>query len=129
MLTKIDKLRNIAKLLNAADIGISESKLDDSILPSEIDIDNDNTLRCDLNSHGGGVVCYTRNDLSYDVKSFFQPEIENIFFELLLPNMKLIVSRIIYRPPGQSEFLEIMNTHFTKLDKNKSTNKSTCSMI
>ena len=59
-----------------------------------------------------------RNDLSYDAKSFFPPEIENIFFELLLQNTKPIVVRIIYRPPSQSEFLEIINIHFSKLDTN-----------
>ena len=118
MLPKIDELRNIAKLLNAAVIGISESKLDDFVLSSEIHIDNYNTLRCDRNIHGGGIVCYIRNDLSYDVKSFFPPEIENIFFELLPPNTKSIVVEITYRPPSQSEFLEIINTHFSKLDTN-----------
>ena len=66
----------------------------------------------------GGVVCYIRNDLSYDAKSFFPPEIEKIFFELLLPNTKPIVVGIIYRSPSQSEFLEIINTHFSKLDTN-----------
>ena len=64
LLLKIDELRNIAKLSNAAVIGIGESKLDDSVLSSEIHIDNYNTLRCDRNRHGGGVVCYIRNDLS-----------------------------------------------------------------
>ena len=118
LLPKIDELRNIAKLSNAAVIGIGESKLDDSVLSSEIHIDNYNTLRCDQNRHGGGVVCYIRNDLSYDVKSFFPPEIENIFFEILLPNTKPIIVGIIYRPPSQSEFLEIINTHFSKLDTN-----------
>ena len=82
LLPKIDELRNIAKLSNAAVIGISESKLDDSILSSEIHIDNYNTLHCDWNRHGGGVVCYIRNDLSFDIKSFFPPEIEKIFYFL-----------------------------------------------
>ena len=54
LLPKIDKLRHIAKLSNAAVIGISESKLDDSVLLSEIHIDNYNALRCDRNRHGGG---------------------------------------------------------------------------
>ena len=112
MLPKIDKLRNIAKLSNAAVIGISESKLDDSVLSSEIHIDNYNTFRCDRNRHGGGVVCYIRNDLSYDVKSFFPPGIENIFFKILLPNTKSIVVSIIYRPLSQSEFLEIIKNPF-----------------
>ena len=118
LLPKIDELRNIAKSSNAAVIGISESKLDDSILSSEIHIDNYNKLRCDRNRHGGRVVCYVRNDLSYDAKSFFPPEIENIFFELLLPNTKPIDVGITYRPPSQTEFLEIINTHFSKLDTN-----------
>ena len=104
LLLKIDQLRNIAKLSNATVIGsyiISESKLDDSVLSSEIHIDNYNTLRCDRNRYGGGVVCYIRNALSYEIKSFFPPKIENIFFELLLPNTKPIVVRIIYRPRSQ----------------------------
>ena len=75
-------------------------------------------LRCDQNRHGGGVVCYIRNDLSFDVKSFFRPEIENVFFEILVPNTKPIVAGIIYRPPSQSEFLEIINTHFSKRHTN-----------
>ena len=54
LLPKIDELRNIAKFSNAAFIGISESKLDDSVLSSEIHIDNYNTLRCDQNRHGEG---------------------------------------------------------------------------
>ena len=115
---KIEELRNIAKLSNAAVIGISESKLDDFVLSSEIHIDNYNTLRCDWNRHGGGVVCYIRNNLSYDPKSFFPPEIENIFFELLLPNTKPMVVGIIYPPPTLSEFLENINTHYSKLDTN-----------
>ena len=102
LLPKIDELRNIAKLSNAAVTGIGESKLHDSVLSSEIHIDNYNTFRCDRNRHGGGVVCYIRNDLSYDVKSFFPPEIENIFFEILLSNTKPVIVGIIYRPPSQS---------------------------
>ena len=59
------------------------------------------------------MVCYTRNDLSFDAKPFFPPEIENVFFEILLPNTKAIVVGIIYQPSSQSEFLEIINTHFS----------------
>ena len=110
LLPKIDELRNIAKLSNAAVIGIRESKLDDSVFSSEIHFDNYNTLRCDRNKHGGGVVCYIRNDLSFDGK--------NVFFEILLPNTKPIVVGIIYQPHSQSEFLDIINTHFSKLYSN-----------
>ena len=101
-LLKIDELRNIAKLSNAAVIGIVELKLNDPVLSSEMHIDNYDSLRCDQNRHGRRVVCYIRNDLNYDVKSFFLPEIENIFFELLLANTKPIVVGIVYQPPSQS---------------------------
>ena len=72
----------------------------------------------DMGRGGGGVVCCIRNELSFDVKSFFPPEIQNILFEILLPNTKPIVVGIIYRPPSQLESLEIINTHFSKLDTN-----------
>ena len=104
LLPEIDELRNIAKCSNAAVIGISESKLDFSVLSSELHIDNYNTLCCDRNRHGGKLVCYIRKDISYDVKYFFPHEIENVFFEILLPNTKAIVVEIIYWPPSQSEF-------------------------
>ena len=71
LLPKIDELRHIARLTNAAVIGISESKLDDSVSTSEIQIDEYDLLRCDRNRHGGGVACYIRNDLSCNVKSYF----------------------------------------------------------
>ena len=37
----------------------------------------------------GGLACYIRNDLSYNVKSYFPKDIENIFFEL--PNTMKIM--------------------------------------
>ena len=55
LLPKIDELRYISKLSNAAIIGITETKLDDSILNSELNIDGYDLLRCDRDRHGGGV--------------------------------------------------------------------------
>ena len=118
MLPKTDELRHIAKLTNAAVIGISESKLDEFVLTSEIQINEYDLLRCDRNRHGGGVACYIRNDLSYSVKSCFPKDIENIFFELLLPNTKPIVVGTIYRPPNQTNFMETFNENLSKIDTN-----------
>ena len=56
-LPEINKLRNIAKLFNAAVKGISESKLDDSVLSPEIHIDDYNTHHCGWNRHGVREVC------------------------------------------------------------------------
>ena len=96
LLSKIEELRYIAKCTNAVVIGICKSKLDASVLDPEISIDNYKILRCDRNRQGGGVVCYVRNDLSYNTISVFPREVENIFFEILLPNSKPIIVGIIY---------------------------------
>ena len=60
------------------------------MLDPEISIDSYNILRCDRNRQGGLIVCYVRNDLSYNTLSVFPHEVENIFFEILLPNSRPI---------------------------------------
>ena len=57
------------------------------------------------------------NDLSYNLKLYFPKDIENIFFELL-PNTKPIVVGAIYRPPNQTNFMEIFNEIVCKVDTN-----------
>ena len=59
LLPKMDEIRFITKHSNASIIGISESKLDWSILNSELDIEE-----YDLIKRGGGVPCYVRKSLS-----------------------------------------------------------------
>ena len=116
MLPKIEELRIIVKSINAAIIGINDSKLDESVLEPEIEIDDYKILRCDRNRHGGGVGCYIRNDLSYNIISVFRSEIESFFFEILLPNSKPIAVGTIYLPPNQSNFLEVLNENMNKID-------------
>ena len=116
LLPKIEELRIIAKSTNAAIIGISESKLDESVLEPEIEIDDYKILRCDRNRHGGGVACYIRNDLSYNIIFVFPSEIESVFLEILLRNSKPITVGTIYHPPNQSNFLEVLNENMNKID-------------
>ena len=49
-------------------------------------------------------------------KDFFPEEIENIFFEILLPKTKPITVGIIYRPPNENNFLQTQNENFAKFD-------------
>ena len=69
LLPKIDEIRSIAYNTNAAIIGITESKLDESVTNSEIDIDNYVLIRNDRNRKGGGVACYIRDDINFTRKS------------------------------------------------------------
>ena len=114
LLSKIDELREIAKKTRATVIGITESKLDGSVLDGEINIDGYELVRSDRNRHGGGVACYIRNDISFSVRGDFSSEIENIFLDILLPKTKPILIGILYRPPDQSKFLDNLSTSISQ---------------
>ena len=69
-------------------IGISESKLDDSMLSSEIEIKNYDLIRYDRNRHSGSVAGFTGNGLPDNTKSFLPSEIENIVTETSFTKFK-----------------------------------------
>ena len=114
VLSKIEELRVVARKSKAAIIGVTESKLDATILDGEVNIDGYEVIRSDRNRHGGGVACYVRNDISFNVRSDFSDEIENIVFNILLPKTKPILVGILYRPPDQSKFLDKLSTAISK---------------
>ena len=115
ILPKIDELRHIAKVSNVSVIGISESKLDSTVLNSEISIPGYDLVRCDRNRHGGGVACYIRDDICFNQIKVFSPDIEHVFFDILLPNSHSITVGIFYRSPDQNKFLEAITNDFNKL--------------
>ena len=86
-------------------IGISESKLDSTVLDSENYIDNYEILLFNRSGHGGGFACYIRSDIIYKLNSFLPNEIENISFDSLMSHTKPITVGIIYRPPFSLNFL------------------------
>ena len=97
-------------------IGISESKLNSTVLDPEIYIENYEILCFDWNWHGVGVACYIRSDISYKLNSLLPNEIENITFNILMPHTKPITVGIICRPPNQSKFLDIFEENLPKLN-------------
>ena len=97
-------------------IGIWESKLDSTVLDSEIYIENYEILRFDRNRHRGGVACYIRSDISYKLNSLLPNEIENITFDILMPHTKPITVGIIYRPPNKSKFLDIFEENLPQIN-------------
>ena len=114
VLSKIDELRIIANKSKASVIGITESKLDKTVLDGEINIDGYELVRSDRNRHGGGVACYIRNDISFNVRGDFSNEIENIFLDIFLPKTRPILIGILYRPPDQSGFLDKLSSTISK---------------
>ena len=116
LLNKIDELRYIARSSNAAVIGITETKLDNTVYNSDVTVDGFNIVRNDRNRNGGGVACYIRNNICFNRKNCLSDNIENIFIDLLFPKTKPISVGIIYKPPSQSQFLQQMITEFEALD-------------
>ena len=100
LLNKIDELRYIARSSNAAVIGITETKLDNTVYDSEVTVDGYNIVRNDRNRKGGGVACYIRNNICFNRKACISDNIENIFIDLLFPKTKPISVGIIYKPPS-----------------------------
>ena len=92
---KIDELRELVKASNATVVGITESKLDDSINDCEICIEGYNIIRRDRNREGGGLVYYVSNKICFNAKNCISNELENIFIELLIPKTKPITIGII----------------------------------
>ena len=85
-------------------------------LYGEINIDGYKLVRSDRNRHGGGVTCYVQSDVSFNVRGNFSSEIENIFFDMLLPKTKLILIGILYRPLDQSKFIDKLSTTISETD-------------
>ena len=95
ILPKMDELRLIALKTNAAIIGITESKIDETVLDGEIQIDGYIPARCDRNRQGGGVICYIRQDIPFNKIQLQCPNIEHMFLEIFLPKTKPILIGIV----------------------------------
>ena len=65
LLPKIDELCNIAKCSSTAVIGITETKLGNTVSDSEVTIDGYSIVRNEKNRKGGGVACYIRINQEY----------------------------------------------------------------
>ena len=126
LLLKIDEIRFIAKQSNASIIGISGSKLESSILSSELDIDQYNLIRLDRSRRGGGVASYIKKYLSYNHNTRFFRNIETIFIDISLPKSKPILVGVLHRPPEKPDFIEHLNN---SLKESNISNNQECYLI
>ena len=116
LLPKIDDLREIVKASNSKVVGITESKLDDSINDCEICIEGYNIIRRDQNTKGEDMVCYVSTKICFNAKNCILNKIDNIFTELLIPKTKPITVGIIYKPPEELRFLETLSDSLKTLN-------------
>ena len=71
ILPRIDEIHYIAKLTNATVIGLSETKLDNIGLSSELEIEGYDLVRSERSRRGGGVACFVKNSVSYSQRPNF----------------------------------------------------------
>jgi len=102
--------------------GISETWLND--LSPSVDIDGYNFVhKSRENRCGGGVGLYVSSNLNFKLRSdldFSEPNVaESLFFEIVKPQGKNIVTGVIYRLPNQNvdEFLTMTNELLSKISK------------
>ena len=113
LLRKIDEIRYVAKLTNAAVIGLSETKLVKTVLSSEIEIEGYDLVRSDRSRRGGGVACFVKNSISYNQKPNFCINAESIFIEIFLPRSKPFLIGMLYRSPDKYDFANCLECTFS----------------
>ena len=67
---------------SASIIGIGETKLDETILSSELEVYGYNLVRLDRSRRGGGVSCHIKSSIAYSYKDSFCSNTESIFVNL-----------------------------------------------
>ena len=114
ILPKIDEVHYIAKLTNATVIGLSETKFDNAVLSSELEIEGFDLVRSGRSRRGGGVACFVKNYISYNRKPIFC-NTESIFIEIFLLKSKPVLIGILYRPPDKYEFINCLERNSATL--------------
>ena len=113
LLPKIDETRYIAKPTNATVTGLSETRLDNTALSSEREIEGYDLARFDRSRRGGGVSCFVKSSISYDRKPNFCFNTESVFIELFVPKSKPVRFGFFYRPPDKYYVVNCLERTFS----------------
>ena len=86
-------------------LAITESKCDDTIIDSELHIDEYTIIRKDRNRQGGGVAIYISYNLTFNRLTKFECDVEAICINVTSKNIKPVTICTMYRPPNSSPTL------------------------
>ena len=87
LLSKIDEGRYVANIKNASIIGISETKLDETIWSNELEVDGYDLVRFDQSRRGRGVACCIESSIAYSYKESFCSNTGSIFVDIFCLNL------------------------------------------
>ena len=130
LLSKIDMIREMFDSLNnnIHVLGVTESKLNSTILDAEVRINGYVGIRHDRTSigGGGGVIAFVHDDINFQRRTDLENQsTEAVWLELFVKYSKSILVCFTYRPPNSSEHLnknfnEVFNEMvMTALQENK----------
>ena len=102
LLSYIDELRVFIDDHMPDIICINETKTDDKIHDSDIEVDNYLLVRKDRNSDGGGVAIYVLKDLEFAVRDDLMVyNLENVTIQLKIGNYRSFIVTALDRPPDK----------------------------
>ena len=114
---KFDYIRDLLQR-NIVDLFfIAETKLDESFVDCQFQVNNYMLWRADRNSKGGGLAAYLRSDIAGDRKKALEfQEVESIGIELNCNGHKYFIAGM-YKPPSMSDakFLADFNNTVDKI--------------
>ena len=113
LLSKIDETSYIAKLANTTVTGLNETKLDNTVLNCELDIEEYDLVRSDQPQRGGRVAYFPKNTILYNRKPNYCNNTESMFIEILLTKSKPVLIDILYRPPDRNDFVNFQERTFS----------------
>ena len=102
LLPHLDELRLLVDSEKPHIMCINETKLDDSIDDSLIQLDDYVIVRKDRNIYGGGVALYIHQNIQFEPKrELMCDEIESLSVQIKNGKFKPFIVTSIYRPPGK----------------------------
>ena len=97
---------------------MTETWLNSTVMDSEIKLDNYVLSRGDRNRNGGGVCAYVRADIAFKLRlDLTCDNLESVWIELLLPKTKPILAGVVYRPPHQMNFYDLLENVISSCDR------------
>lgn len=100
-------------------VAISETHCDSTITDLDISLDNFCVTRKDRSRHGGGVALYVKNNISFEVISQLDNELEVIFVKVKQKQTHPLYLGVVYRPPNSpNEFFDKLSEIIHSISEN-----------
>ena len=113
LLKHLDELRIFVEEEKPHIIGINETRLDNMINDSDIEIDGFEVMRWDRDRNGGGVALYVHKSLDVTIRQdLMDCNVESVSVQIKVGHYRPFIVTSLYRPPGKpvSHFKDIEKT-------------------